>query len=204
MRGSAFSIEDLSFVHAENMAIARSEAARTRAAEKLVTNSLPGTSDEKLGSWAEAQGVQILATDTRHDVRQRCAAKYEVATGNAKPDVDAAIETLLGAAFVKSWRQEGTDLANPPLITWWPGVNPGAVEFDLGGGAWLSERAHLVIEVDQPDDMTDQEFLELLNLHLFKLINPLLPAWMTADWALFPLDGFHLDVDDLDYHGLTP
>ena len=38
-RSSAFSTESVGLVHVENLAIARSEAARTRAAEKIYTNA---------------------------------------------------------------------------------------------------------------------------------------------------------------------
>jgi hypothetical protein len=204
-RGSAYRKDRDGLVHSENLAIARSEAARTRAAEKLVANSQPLTSDEKLDRWVETLNVKHYTSDTLHDLRLRCASKYKAGIGPTIVNVDEAVETLLGDAFVRTWRQEGTDLANPPTQTYWPGVNPGPAAYDLGGGTWLSERCHLVVEVQQPDSMTLAEFLELTDVHLFQLLDRFLPSWATFNWSMdLSDDGFTLDIDDLDFKGMIP
>lgn len=204
-RGSAYRKERDGLVHAENLAIARSEAARTRAAEKLAANSQPATSDEKLDSWARSLGVYRYVDDTVQDLRLRCASKYQVAKAPTIVYVDECISTLLGSAFVRTWRQEGADLATPPTQTYWPGVNPGPAAYDLGGGAWLSERCHLGVEVVQPDSLTELDFLELTNVHLHRLLDRLLPSWATFAWGMdLSADGFHLDIDDMDFTGMVP
>jgi len=204
MRGSAYTTDDDTLVHIEHVAIARAEAGRTRAAEKLHANQTPATSDERLESHVNALGVRTAATDSRSEVRARCAAKDQAAKGNNQRHVDTSLETLLGDAYVRSWRQRGTDLANPPTLTFWPGVNAGPAAYSLGGGAWLSERANLVIEVQQPDTMTEAEFLDLMNVHLFHHLTWLLPAYMTFNWALEVSTGFVLDVSQLDFGAIVP
>jgi len=117
---------------------------------------------------------------------------------------DEAVATLLGAHYVKSWRQTGVDLDTPPLLTYWPGVNPGPASYDIGGGAWLSERAHLVIEVQTVQGESLGDFLELMNTQLFALLDSLLPAWATFNWATNMGTCFLLDISQLDFDGLCP
>lgn len=204
MRGSAYTRETGTLVHAENLAMARAEAGRTRAAEKLAANQLAVTSDEKLETHVKVLRVPVFPGDTRQDIRLRCAAKDQAAKGNDRMQVDAVIRALLGDALVKIWRQEGTDYGTPPTQTFWPGVNPGPSAYDLGGGCWLSERANLVIEVVQPHGMGLGEFLELVNVHLFQLLTWLLPAHMTFNWALEVSTGFVLDTSQLDFGAVVP
>ena len=206
-RGSAYrTVYDggvTGFVHAENLAIARSEAARWRAGDKLANNSLPATCDESLARWLETLAVNSYPGDTRQDIRQRCAAKFRLAIGPTARVVDDAVAQLLGDVFVRSWRFEGVDLATPPTPTFWPGVNPGPAGYDLGGGTWLSARAFYVVEVQQPAGMSLLTFMELLNVHLFQLLDQILPAWAAFDWAIGLSDnGFLLDISDLDFDGM--
>jgi hypothetical protein len=204
MRGSAYSGKSSGLVHAENLAIARSEAGRTRTAEKLCTNAIPGTSDEKLDYWVEVLGVVAGPNDDDYVVRARCAAHYKAGVGPTIANEDAAIAELLGPAFVRCWRQEGTDLATPPAITYWPVIAPGPADHSLGGGCWLSERSHLVVEVVQPANMSTADFLRLMNVDLYRLLDTMLPAWATFNWAIGVTTGFVLDVDDLDFTGFGP
>jgi hypothetical protein len=204
MRGSAYNKKSAGLVHAENLAIARSEAARTRAAERLTTNAIPGTADEKLGYWVKVLGVVAGPNDDDYVVRTRCAAHYKAGVGPTIANEDAAIAELLGPAFVRCWRQEGTDLATPPTITYWPGVAPGPAGYSLGGGCWLSERSNLVVEVTRPPSMSMADFLRLMNVDLYRLLDTMLPAWATFNWAMGITSGFALDVSELDYVGMTP
>jgi len=191
-------------VHSENAAAARSEAARWRASDKIANNALPLTSDELLGAWLEILAVEAYPNDTVHDLRLRCAAKYQAAVGPIERYVDESVERLLGTAFVRTWRFDGSDLATPQTPTFWPVVNPGPAAYSLGGGAWLSSRCHYVVEVQQPSEMTQAAYLELLNVHLFRLLDQLLPAWATFNWAEnLSSGGFLLDISKLDFTGLT-
>jgi len=203
MRGSAYRADMAGLVHAENLAFARQNAAVTRSGEKLAANRLPGTSDEKLQSWINALAVDLRQEDRDSDIRQRAAAKFRAVVGPTLQNEDDSIADMLGEAFVRTWRIEGVDLATPPTQTFWPGVNPGPVGYSLGGGAWLSERAHLTVEVQQPATMTDTDFLTLTNVYLFDLLDAMLPAWATFNWAIGLSFGcFILDVSRLDFTGL--
>lgn len=202
MRGSAYNRDRRGLVHAENLALARSFMAVSRASDRLQFNSQPHTSDEKLGAWTKTLKVQIFEGDTKHDIRQRCAAKYRAVRGPTQSNEDETIEALLGEAFVKVHRTTGVDLATEPALTFWPGVNPGPAAYSLGNGAWLSERANLVIEVKRPDALPLADYLRLLGTDLFLLLDRMLPAWATFNWAENVSNGFRLDFDQLDFGGM--
>lgn len=222
-RGSAYAGWDgqkASLVHAENLAFARSQAARWRCADKLRNNAVPLTSAEALEGWMDRLGVERYDEDTRQDMRLRCAAKYGASAGNTRRMVDDAIirligqadqTTLRGGCFVRCWRQEGTDLANPPNRTYWPVINPGPAGFNLGGGTWFSDRSRLTVEVTPNGMLTvlpngtttpNEKFLKLMNTHLFRLLDRMLPVWAEFDWAIGLSDGFLLDLDQMDYSGM--
>jgi hypothetical protein len=192
-------------VHAENAAIARSEAARWRAGDKLENNALPLTSDETLGSWLQILNVHTFPGDTIHEIRLRCASKYQALAGASARVIDESVEALLGPSFVRTWRITGTDLATPPTPTFWPVINPGPAAYSLGGGAWLSSRSFYTAEVVKLSTMSTQTFLELMNVHLFQLLDRSVPAWASFDWAIgLSSGGFLLDISDLDFYGMIP
>jgi hypothetical protein len=210
-RPSIFRHQQDGLLHARNVAMARIMAGATRSSEKLRTNSLPTTAAEAIDRWVQILGVRLRQGDTLHDIRQRCAGHYQAARGNSDQLVDEALAKLLGANYVRSWRQTGpplpdgnTDLSSPPAQTYWPTANPGPAAYDLGGGAWLSERAHLVVETIQLDGQTQREFLELMNVDLYGLLDLLLPSYATFNWAIgISAGGFLLDISKMDFTGMT-
>ena len=113
---------------------------------------------------------------------------------------------LLGDHFVQTFRQTGTDLDNPPAQTYWPVINPAPAfnNLDLGGGPWLSERAHLVVDVQRLPGESLLDFLNLMNVHLFLLLDRMTPMWSTFNWAINVDDGFLLDISDMDFDGFNP
>ena len=133
-------------------------------------------------------------------VRTQCVAQYQAAVGPTLANVTAAVTALLGSAFVAVHTTVGSDLETPPTITYWPGVNPGASSYSLGGGTWLSERAHLWVEVIRPSGMEFADFNKLMNVQLFELLDRMLPAWATFNWATSA--GFVVDVSQLDFDGV--
>ena len=204
MRGSAYSQSMSGLVHTENLAASRSEQARTRTSARLIYNSLPITSYNRLGQWETILAVPRRLGDTAEITRQKCAAKFKAAIGPSAVNEDEAIATLLGDNFVQVYRQTGVDLDTPPLITYWPGVNPGPASYDLGGGAWVSERANLVVEVKQIPGESVGDFLELMNTQLFALLDTMLPAWATFGWATNLDTCFLLDISQMDFDGMCP
>ena len=204
MLGSGFTNARTGLVHAKKLALARVNMAITRAAEKLRANSHPATADEELSTWVYVLKVRVGPEENRHEIRQRAGARFIATNGPTWTNIDTAFAALLGDSFVQVHRTTGADLDTPPAPTHWPGVNPGSVAYDLGGGTWLSSRAHFVIEVAKPSDLTDANFLNLVNIELFRLADELFPASATFNWAADIGTGFLLDISELDFVGLTP
>jgi hypothetical protein len=205
MRGSAFTKERGTLVHVENLAIARMYAGIARAAERLECNSVPLTSDERLSYWATVMAVPVGEGDTRQDIRVRCAAKWQAASGADEASVDAAIARLLGDNLVRVWRFRGADLDTPPTPTFWPGVNDGPSGYDLGGGTWLSRRAHVTVEVRRIANQTLAEFLRLMNLDLHRLLDSKIGSHATFNWATGSVeDGFIVGVSLIGFDAFGP
>lgn len=204
MRGSAYSSAiGGTLVHCENLATARLMAWwGWRMPEKLRANSLPASADEALDYWVEVLGVPVRADDQKWQKRQRCAAHYQAVADVSLPAIQAALQRLLGDVYVNATFNQGTLLSSPPSQTYWPGVNPGDPSYSLGGGAWISERSHLFVEVTIPPAMPLGEFYQLVNVQMFQLLHRMLPAFCTFDWATS--SGFLLDISQLDFDGLTP
>lgn len=199
--GDAFTRARSTNVHALKLAIARCLTGAQRSVDKVAFAAQPATSYETLGQWQEALRVRLYPEDTPQDVRQRCAGRFKAATMPTRANTDAALETLLGDAFVRTWHRVGSDLANPPAQTYWPGVNPGTSNYSLGGGSWFSERAHLTIEVKQTPGQSNASFLHTMNVDLFDMVDSNLPAYATVNWALDVQNGFLLDISKMDYTG---
>ena len=78
----------------------------------------------------------------------------------------------------------------------------GPPAYDLGGGVWMSPRAHVVVEVLGPGTMALADYHDLLDTQLFQLLTRICPIYVTFDWAVNCEGGFVLDVDQLDYGAL--
>lgn len=207
MRGSAYTQKPRTLVDAENLAIARMfGAVWYRTPEKYRANITPLRCDERLGYWVEVLGVPNRLDEQRWQLRDRAAAHYKAVSGPTMSNITAALADLLGEAFVDATHQEGVDLATPPTQTFWPVINPGDPALSLGRGAWASERCHLAIETIIPPGMSDGDFLHLVNVEMFTLLDSMLPAWATWGWAVNSGGGlgFFLDISRLDFDGLTP
>lgn len=201
-RGSAYSKELSGLIHVENQALARAHAARWRDAERLSCNANPATAHEKAEEWRQSLGVRPRAGDTPEKLRSRCKARFLAARGATRQIIDDSVSSLLGSIYVRTWRVYGTDLDNPPANTYWPTINPGESAADLGGGAWYSDRSHLVVEVTQPADVGLTEFLDRVD-QMYELLDLRLPAWVTFDWAINVEGGFQLDIDQLDFAAVS-
>jgi len=199
-RGSAYSKSRETLVHCENLALARFwSAIAFRTPEKVRANATPARSDEKLPEWVEILGIPVNESDPKWLVRQRCVAHYRAALGPTYNNVYTACSDLLGDLFVGLNVIVGTDLDNPPSITFWPGVNPGPASYSIGHGAWVSERSHITVLVSTAITQ-DPSLLDLLNVQLFQLLDRMLPAKCTFNWATS--FGFLLDISQMDFYGI--
>jgi hypothetical protein len=203
MRGSAYSQRTSgTLVHRENLATARLFAwVFFRKPEQYRNDCLPGTSDQGLPYWAEVLKIPTREGDQRWQVRQLAAAHYKAVTAANLTTIQTACSELLGAAYVDASFIEGGDLTTPPTLTFWPGVNPGIASYSLGGGAWLSERSHLFVELQRPAGMSDGEMHQLVNVQLFQLLDRMLPSYCTFSAALG--GGFIVGISQLDFTGVT-
>ncbi len=190
-------------VHAENLALARLMSwVWFRQPEKFRANCLPGSADEALPYWSKVLSVPTKLADAPWQVRQRAAAHYRAVTAIDLPSIQAAVSQLLGDAYVDATFQIGSDLTTPPSLTFWDAETAGPASYSLGGGAWISERSHLFVQVQRPSGMTDGDLAQLLNVQLFQLLDRILPAYCTFAWGIG--GGFLLDISQLDFTGLTP
>jgi hypothetical protein len=204
MRGSAYSTERRTIVHAENLARARFWAYFAfRLPEKVAANATPARADEKLPYWVDVLGVTVRPGDEAWQIRQRCVTAFRASPGPTYDTIETTLRDLLGTdIYVGLLISEGASLSAPPTLTFWPGVNPGPDVYDIGGGAWLSERAHIGIDVVQPPSMTNGEFRNLMNVQMFEVVSKLLPAWCTFAWFISSESGFLLDISRLDFDRL--
>jgi hypothetical protein len=197
-RGSGYTRSRGTLVHVENLALARAHAATWRRAERLAANANPATALEKADDWRKVLGVRRRDGDTDATLRTRNAAKMRAALGPTRQTVDDAVAELLGPVYVRTWRNYATnEIADDNAGTFWPTVNPGTPASDLGGGAWYSDRQHLVIEVSRDAAVSDAEFYAKMT-DLTELLDLMLPATCTFDWCTGVETGFVLDVDLLD------
>jgi hypothetical protein len=200
--GSAYTPETSGQVHSRKLALARANAAALRSAERQPLNAIPGTSDVMLGEWVSLLSVPLRGDENRQEVRQLADAAFRQRTrGNDMSNVDESVQEVLGNALVAVIRNYGATLSAPPPLTFWPGINPGHITSDLGGGTWSSERSHIGVQVAKPaSGSVDADFSFLVDVKLYRLLDEYLPAWCTFAWATS--DGFILDLSQLDLDGL--
>lgn len=202
-RGSAYSKERGTLVYLENIVLARGHAGTWRRHERLASNANPATALEKAVEWQQVLGVRRRDSDDDASLRTRNAAKIRAALGPTRRTVDDSVAELLGSMYVRTWRNYDIEtMVDDPTGTFWPSVNPGDSDNDLGGGAWYSDRQHTVIEVVHPPTMGTTEFDAKIT-DLTELLDVLLPATTTFDWVIGAEDGFILDFDSLDEGSLS-
>lgn len=179
------------------LAITRQLAAVDGTITKLENQATPMLAFDSLRQWAKILGVSVADDDKPHEIRAKCLAKYRAANGPTITVVENAIETILASAYVQL-----TTVDPDGYYTFWPVINPGNPDNNLGktadsgvgDGTWSSvNNCHLVIQVQQPSSLNDDDFLYLLNVDLFNLLDVLLPAWVSWDWTIGnPSSGFIL------------
>lgn len=198
MLGTAFTRERTGVIHAKKLALARGEAAKSRAVERAIANSRPDTADELLGTWATILRVPAYADDERWQVRLRCAARFSAPLGPNFVELEDSLRKLLGNIFVATYRRHGT-LSAPPEPTYWS-ENPGAPGLSLGGGTWTSVRSKLVVNVTLPADAELGAFLRTVNTTLYQHLDRVWPATATFSWSVWSAGatGFFLDSSRMD------
>ena len=203
LRGTAHTKQEDGITFAKNVATARVFAGLWRAADKLRNNANPATADEGLDAWQNIYRVPVRPGAPKAELRRLCAAQFRAIGGAQQDNIEATFSELLGDLYIRIWYggDEGS-LDSPPECTYWPGINPGPESYNLGDGAWLSERAHLCVEVAPHESMALPEFYHRVNAQLFVIGRRLLPANMTFTWAENLPDGFDFELDEMDFGGM--
>lgn len=208
-RGTAFTTDFDTLVHVEDLALARMFSyAFWRLPEKYVANSTPKRADEKLAYYVELLGVRRFPDESDRIVRRKCSAKWKIAKGPTRPNIDQGLQELLGDIYVGTTRTIRTALTDPPEVHYWAGGTAGDPSLDMGGGVWLSEYSHIGVTVRRPQAGEEQAFLRLMGTEFFDYMDSTLPAWCTFSWqaddGTGTAESFRLDISQLDYDGLTP
>jgi len=203
LRGSAYTNASDTVIHVENLALSRFFGGVLRAAGALERNSTPGTASSSLEAWIELLGVRVLREDSYEDIRDLCKAKYGLLVGVGTGITnDASLRTAFEDFYVATHRTIGSDLDNPPDGTFWPVINPGSIEYDLGGGQWSSPRSRVIVEVSPPNESELGDFLDKVQTKLELHLDIICPAWITWDWSVGVESGFRLDIDQMDFVGM--
>lgn len=196
-RGNAYTDKEYTLVDYENIAASRLMGAIfSRTPEKYSANSTPAHATERLGYWVNVLGIPSNPNEPDWLLRSRAAAHFRAAIGPTLANVNNAVSSLLGPAFVGIDTYLENDLENPPFPTLWPGGTNDGGTLSIGGYTWLSRRAHLRIQVQEPPGMTRADFLNLMNVQLFQLLDRMLPSWATWNWSVGS-DGFLIGIDQI-------
>lgn len=199
--GNAFTTDSGTWITLRNIAWARAISyVHWRLSEKVESNAVPETADEKLAYWIRILNVTPRPFDTKADLRRKAGARFRANIQHAHTDLFTAVESVINPMLVTIHQNEGTDLETPPEPTYWPDGDAGPAGYDLGGGTWLSARSHVWCEVNLDTSISEQQALSKLNGDLFDELDWRLPAWCTFDWA--ETDGFVVGESQLDFDGL--
>ena len=146
---------------------------------------------EALPAWEEACGLKPSANDLPVNRRRVLAAKRRGYAGNAIPDIEGAVNTLLGSNYGGVYTVDEGDLNDQldgDTVVFWPNLDPGPPSYE-----WYSNRATLYIEIER-GTQNDSDF-NRLTTELDRLMLQMLPAWMSYEWYIDR--PFRIDVSRL-------
>ena len=203
MLGSAFTKNRTGLVHCQKLALARLYGAGIqRAIERFTNNCVPATSSDLLPTWAQCFGVQTGPSTPDWEVRRDCSVRMKLLTGCTPDAIDAAVGELFGDYLVAVHRNNTNDLDDPPENTFWPNGDPGDSSYSLCGYQWSSGRCHVWVEVSWPPGLSTTQFLQLMDVKYFRLMDMALPAHATFAWDLDSSTGFLIGISQLGFDAL--
>lgn len=182
--GDAYTKDPASLVHAKRVAKSRLWASvGYRLPDALRNNSTPGGADMGQEYWSSVLGVQARSGEDQYSLRERQKIHYRAGSrGPTYPNLIEDVSELLGDAFVSITVAHDDQLETPSLGTYWPTINPGNANYDIGGGAWYSNRAQIIVNARQPSGLTAGEYSQLMNVELFQLLDRSIAITATAQW----------------------
>lgn len=198
--GNAFTTDRTGIVHLKKLVIARRLAGVSRARERAIANSIPGTSTDLLRLWSSILQVKVFAGDPDWLIRDRTERAFISINPLDFDELADECRAIIGDYFVDFEHIDTDDLENPPAGTFWPKGPVGSPVIDLGGGTWTTKRQHLVVRVKAPQSPGDNDF-NLLMMQLTNMLTRRMPGTWTFNWAIEG-SGFFLDQSWLGYDAL--
>lgn len=198
--GTALTTEQASYNYADNFAVARAIADLWSANRRLSHQWDPQRMTDFLGRWEKILALSPAATDTPTDRRAAVAAKLAMVGQPATSQVvrDLLLKIIASIFVTIANASSATATASAP-----GGLTiPGGVT--LPDGPWSSSIAFVGIQVQQPANVSTQQFYTLAG-KVFQYLDGLLPAWVDFGWfRQGPNDyGFYLDELNLDNEGFA-
>lgn len=181
-RGTAYDTSNWSSnVYLENMALARAIAECWSNNVRLANQWDTARMTEFIPRWERILGLAPLFTDTDIDRRTRIAAAFaRIAQAGIYQTVYDQMLATLGSNIFRGIVTTASGSA--AAVVWTPaGWTMGSHDATKVLN-WYSTVAHILISVTQPAGMKDGEFYVKCGA-INPILDTLLPAWMTWDWA---------------------
>jgi hypothetical protein len=197
-RGPLYSTNTATAVGVENNAIARTLDRDSYGQNERMANSFLPSKATDLGGrgtlrrWEAIFGITPSPSSDEPTRRAAVTAAWQKAiSSNNASGLNDTISGALGPLFVAV---RYTD-PSTPAVSWWPG-NPNPDEDPSIPTPWYSTIRHVEIQVTQPSNYSEADFLTAVSAATVNL-DGLLPADVTFDW--FTQDagsGFILDTNE--------
>lgn len=186
--GDGYDTQQTSYVYARNMAIARMLNGAWATNARLGNQNDGKRMTTTLARWVKIRDIR-LAADANDDTKRAAVVKRERQDGRS-PTLDVIHDELveaLGPLFV------ALELIAPPVAV----VHDDSGYFGsaVDGAPWYSTVAHILVRVVQPAGYSDAEFFDIAS-RTHKVLDPLVPAWVTYDWYTAPIVGTPIPVTD--------
>lgn len=176
--GNALSDDVDSFNYAENLAASRVLVDLFSTNKRLSYQFDPNLMTDFLPRWETILGIFPGVNDTENHRRRVVVNKI---SNYGKAPTQQVVTDLLSAALGEVFVQIiNSDWTIATQYIPGGGVVPGGAT--LLDGDWSSSTAYILILVQQPDTMTDDEFYKIVG-DIDGLLEDILPVWVTFNWG---------------------
>ncbi len=190
-KGTAFSVDEDSYVWAESLADAKAIEYLWSTAQRFANQWNAEKMTDFLPRWERIYGIRPLRSDTLVERRAKVKAKMEMlGMPPTYQVVDDLLKIVLGDVY-DGLVHTSSLVAETRL--------PGGATISGGptipSGSWYSTISYLAIKTIQPTYMDDSTFYKIVA-QIYQFLDDLLPAWVTFSWfkdGVFGT-GFYLDT----------
>ncbi|MFA5186345.1 MAG: hypothetical protein WC551_07720 [Patescibacteria group bacterium] len=153
--------------------------------------------------WESIFALSVIQNATDNERRTRVKSKFAATTTPTHTSIYNFCLAALGSVLVDveytPWNEVASGIMWPPTINW---DDTGTAVYPVTGypQGWSSAVSHIVVRVEQPSTLSENQFVTLVGTTLRQL-RDMLPDYDTADWVENNEDdteGFILD----DEHNL--